>query len=468
MKDIIKIAWRNLWRNRRRTIITASSIFFAVFFAVIMRSFQLGTYSHMIRLSIESYSGYLQIQNPDYFDDPSIDNVFEPGEGMLEEISSIPNVKSAVPRIESFALASTGLLSKGIMLTGISPEKEKKMSNPKHKLVLYSISDKSIENLEQKVNPAIIEVLKLHNNSSFTSAGRLIEELDLQGKDTSFIRIILDETFIPSRYLSETDDGILVSDRLSKYLKATIGDSIVLISQGYQGASAAGVYPIRGIVKLPSPDLDNKLIYMTLENINTFLDLSGQITSIAINLENTDKMKETEKILKQKFENQQTSVKNWEILSPTLKQQIEGDSATGIIFLTILYIIIFFGIFGTVLMMISERMREFGVMVAIGMKRFKLASIIIIEMLFLGLIGTVAGMLTSVPIILYGYYYPIKLTGNMGKMMLEMGFDPLLPLAWFDSYFYTQAFVVFIMVLIACIYPTRTILKLDAIKAIRG
>ncbi|MDR2410382.1 MAG: FtsX-like permease family protein [Bacteroidales bacterium] len=468
MKDIIKIAWRNLWRNKRRTIITASSIFFAVFFAIVMRSFQIGTYDHMIKLSIESYLGYLQIQNPDYFDDPTIDNVFEFTAEMLEEIMAIDNVKVAVPRIESFALASTGMLSKGVILTGISPEKEKEMSNPEHKLIHYTVSDKSIEHLQQKVNSEVLERLKIHNHASFTSAEKLATELNLQTEDSMILQTVLNETLIPSQYLSEHDEGVLISDRLSKYLKISIGDSIILIGQGYQGSSAAGVYPVRGIVKMPSPDLDNKLIYMTLDNINTFLGLSGQVTAIAINLDNTDKMEETETILKQTFENQKTSVKNWEILSPVLKQQIESDSISGIMFLAILYVIIFFGIFGTVLMMMSERMREFGVMVAIGMKRIRLTSVVLIEMLFLGLIGILSGMLASIPVILYGYYFPVKLTGSMKDMMLDMGMDPVLPFAWFDSYFYIQGLVIFIMVLVACIYPVRVILKLNAIEAIRG
>lgn len=468
MKDIIKIAWRNLWRNRRRTIITASSIFFAVFFAVVMRSFQIGTYDHMIKLSIESYLGYLQIQNPDYFDDPSIDNVFEFSTEMLEEITAIDNVKVAVPRIETFALASTGMLSKGVVLTGISPEKEKKMSNPEHKLIQYAISDQSIEHLQQKINADLIERLKIHNHASFTSAEKLATELDLQTQDSIILQTVLNETLIPSKYLSEHDDGVLISDRLSKYLKLSIGDTIILIGQGYQGSSAAGIYPVRGIVKMPSPDLDNKLIYMTIDNINTFLGLSGQLTAIAINLDNTDKMQETETILKQTFENTKTSVKNWEILSPILKQQIEGDSISGIMFLVILYVIIFFGIFGTVLMMISERMREFGVMVAIGMKRFRLALVVVIEMLFLGLIGILSGMLASIPVILYGYYFPVKLTGSMRDMMLEMGIDPVLPFAWFDGYLFMQGLVVFCMILVVCIYPLRVILKLNAIEAIRG
>lgn len=112
MKELIKIAWRNLWRDKRRTLITAASIFFAVFFAILMRSFQLGTYSYMIDQSIEAFSGYLQVQSPDYSDDPSLENSFVCTPEMLEKINQTGKIKAAVPRIESFALASNGSQSK--------------------------------------------------------------------------------------------------------------------------------------------------------------------------------------------------------------------------------------------------------------------------------------------------------------------------------------------------------------------
>ena len=240
------------------------------------------------------------------------------------------------------------------------------------------------------------------------------------------------------------------------------------MGQGYQGVSAAGVFPIRGIIKVPAPDLDNKLVYMTIDKAGEFLGLKGQITSIAINLKNTDKMLANEAELSNLLSDKNVTVKNWETLIPTLKQQIEGDNKSGIMFLGILYVIIFFGIFGTVLMMISERKREFGVMVAIGMKQSKLAVIVTIEMLFLGFMGTVLGMLASVPIVLYGYYHPFKFTGDMAQMFIEMGFDPLMPLAWFGSYFTIQGVVILFMVLLASYFPVRSILKLNVIKALHG
>ena len=119
-------------------------------------------------------------------------------------------------------------------------------------------------------------------------------------------------------------------------------------------------------------------------------------------------------------------------------------------------------------MMISERTREFGVMVAIGMKRGKLAMIVVLEMLFIGLMGTIAGLGLSVPLILYGYYYPFKITGDMAQMYIDYGFDPVMPMAWFNSYFFWQAAIVFFMVLVAIYQPVRNILKLNVIKSIHG
>ena len=468
MRDLIKIAWRNLWRNKRRTLITAASIFFAIFFAATMRSFQLGTYDHMIKQAIEAYSGYIQVQNADYFDDPGIDNVFEPTPALMAQILADPNVKVAVPRVESFALASTGNLSKGVLITGISTEKERMMSNPEQKLVRYRITDEAIRRLGKKVSPAVMEKLKQNRFASFTSESDMLLELELNKESKSVVKAILQASKMKSRYLTEKDDGVLISDRLSKYLKVGIGDSVILMGQGYQGVSAADLFPVRGIVKLPAPDLDNKVIFMSIGKASEFLSLSGQITSIAVNLNETDEMKETQAGLIERINDDRISVKNWEQLNPTLKQQIESDSQSGQLFLAVLYIIIFFGIFGTVQMMISERTREFGVMVAIGMKRGKLAMIVALEMLFIGLMGTVAGLGLSVPVILYGYYYPFKITGDMAQMYIDYGFDPVMPMAWFKSYFFRQAAVVFVMVLVAIYQPVRSILKLNVIKSIHG
>jgi len=116
MKEEFKIAWRNLWRNRRRTVITSASVFFAVFFAVITRSIQLGSYDHMINNFIESFTGYLQVQNVKYQDNPLIDNSFDYNDSVASAISEIDKVVSVTRHLESFSLASSGTQTKAVVV----------------------------------------------------------------------------------------------------------------------------------------------------------------------------------------------------------------------------------------------------------------------------------------------------------------------------------------------------------------
>lgn len=470
MNELLKLAWRNLWRNRKRTIITASSIFFAIFFAIGMRSFQLGTYEHMIRQVIESYSGYLQVQQEDYADDPIIDHAVTISPSLMEALRADPNVAVAVPRITSFALASSGDISKGVMITGIDPVEETNLSNPAHKLVRYRIDTDNVDQLvaNQLLAASVAADIKPLLPMVFTNQEALRLDLGFSLSDSLVLNRLCSAVSVEGRYLTTDDAGALVSAKLADYLKLSVGDSLVLMGQGYEGSSAAGIFPIRGIVSMPAPDLDNKLIYLSLSAASTFLNLEDRVTSVAINLHDTKAMRATEARLASLLTDPTLTVKNWEVLNPSLKQQIQGDDKSGQVFLFVLYVIIFFGIFGTVQMMLSERQREFGMMVSIGMKRGMLAGVLTIEMLFLGLIGTLAGMLTALPLILLGHYHPLRLTGEMARMYMNYGFDPLMPMALFGNYFFAQAVIIFLMVLLASYLPVRSLLKLDPIKALHG
>jgi ABC-type lipoprotein release transport system permease subunit len=221
---------------------------------------------------------------------------------------------------------------------------------------------------------------------------------------------------------------------------------------------------------MPSPEIDNKLIIMTIPAAQRFFDAEDKITSLVVNL--TDKSPRTIKTAKARINllltDKNTTTKTWYELNPILYQQIQGDSQSGMAMLGILYFIIFFGIFGTVLMMVSERKKEFGVLVAIGMQKKKLKRVVTIEMLLLGAIGLICGLLASTPLILYFYYYPVVLTGDMANMMEDWGWDAVMPAAWFGPYFYRQAVIVALMVILATIYPLRKIGQLKEIEALKS
>ena len=130
----IKLAWRNIWRNRKRTWITASSIGFAVFFACVMQSMQLGSYERMIENSVRFYTGHLAILQQEYWDEKILDNSFK-----LSELHGLgfknEHVEVAVPRITSFALASNGQKTKGVIMAGIDPDREAELTFLDDKIV---------------------------------------------------------------------------------------------------------------------------------------------------------------------------------------------------------------------------------------------------------------------------------------------------------------------------------------------
>ncbi len=438
-----------------------------------MRSYQLGSYDHMIINFIESFTGYIQVQHEKYQDNPLVDYSFEYSDSLIGAISRLGRVGSVTPHLESFALASSGTQTKGVAVIAVDPEKEKAFSNPESKLVKYRITDETISPIvaEGRLPGKIIGKLKEIRGRSYSSSARIALEMGFSEKETEqCLPEILKYASVTNGYLTAGDDGILVSERLAGYLKVAIGDSVILMGQGYHGSTATGLFPVRGIIKMPSPEMDNKLIIMTIPAAQQLFDTGDRITSLVVNLTSKSErtLKKTKALINSLLIDENTTSKTWYELNPVLYQQIQGDSQTGMAMLGILYFIIFFGIFGTVLMMVSERKREFGVLVSIGMQKSKLKRIVSIEMLLLGGIGLVSGLLASVPLILYFYYYPVVLKGDLGNMMEDWGWDAVMPTAWFGPYFYWQAAVVALMVVLATLYPLRKIGTLKEIEALRA
>lgn len=400
------MAWRNIWRNKRRTLITTASIVFAIFFAILMRSIQTGTYQNMIDNVVQAYTGYIQVFHKEYQDDKIIDNSILLSNDLLNNIEAHKNVTLTVPRLESFALASSGNQTKGIMLVGTDLEKENELT---------SLSEKLVE----------------------------------------------------GEYLKAGQRGILVSERLASFLNTGIGDTVVLISQGYHGIGAADQYRVQGIIRFPSPDMDNKTIFMDLPNCQEFYSAPDLISSISVNLDDEKHMNKVVKDL-QVILGEEYDVKSWDKILTQLVQQIEGDNVGGLVMLIILYMIVGFGIFGTVQMMTAERRKEFGVMVAVGMQKTRLGGILVVEMIMIGLMGAILGIIISVPIVYNLYVNPIKISGEAAETIAEFGMEPIMPAAWEAGYFFNQAGIVLIIVCIAVFFPILSVTKLKVSKALRA
>ncbi|MEE4197707.1 MAG: ABC transporter permease [Bacteroidales bacterium] len=402
----IKIAWRNLWRNRRRTFITVASIFFGVLISTLMSSLQDGTYGNMIDMMVKLSSGYIQIQDPDYQENKSINNTFSPTQEMLEKINGVDKVTRISQRLESFALMSSGPNTRGGAVIGFEPEK-----------------DKYISNLQNWID---------------------------QG-----------------RFLKKGDQGVLLSSNIAKHLGLTINDTLVLISQGYHGVTAAGLYPVRGILKFATPQLNNIGVFMDISTAQEFYSAYGKVSSLMIMVEGYADVPRAEKELNQIIKGKY-AVLNWQELNPEIVQFLESDKAGAVVMKAILYIVIGFGIFGTIIMMVAERRRELGVMVAVGMQKIKLSLILFYETLWIGIIGVITGFLASIPVILFLVEKPIPLPEELAQAYLQYGFEPYLFFGTAPSVFINQALTVFIITMIISFYPVFKVKNLKITKALRA
>lgn len=405
MKNL-KLAWRNLWRNPRRSLITMASIFFGVIMATVMTSMQYGSYDSMVDNVVKFYSGYAQVFTKAYDENKTINNTFVYNRSLQEEIREINEVTHTSPRLEYFALASSKEITKGAMIVGVNPDDESKV----------------------------------------TSLNKWVEE---------------------GEYLKTNDQGVLIATNLANYLKIKPGDTLILYGQGYHGVTAAGLYPVRGILNFPMPELNNEMIYMDLVNCQELFGAEEKITSLVVMVNDHYDLATAMRKLKSTIK-EPLIAKSWDEMQPELVSMIEADRAGGIFMKLILYLVVGFGILGTIIMMMAERKREMGVTVAIGMQRRSLGSVLFLETILTGLLGSILGILGSIPIIFWIYNNPIKLTGDAAEMMISMGIEPYLYFAIHPFVFYNQALVVFCLTLFIGIFTIIKVFRLKVNQALRS
>ncbi len=360
----------------------------------------------MIDNAVRFYTGHIQVHEKGYWDDKTLDNSLEMTAGLMDKLEGQPQLSAYIPRIEAFALASSGQLTKGVMLNGIDPAREDQLTG-------------------------------------------------LRGK------------MADGEYLTSSGD-LMVGEGLADYLKISIGDTLVLLSQGYHGANAAGKFRLIGTLKFPTQEMSNSMAYVTLTDAQYFFNMPERVTSLALLLQESDAVPEVKDKLVAAVDTSAYEVMDWKELMPEMVQTIEIDYASGKIMLYILYAIIAFGIFGTFLMMTNERQYEFGVMLSIGMKRKLMQGVLLLEILILALLGVLAGAIAASPILTWLYLNPIHMGGDMAKAYERMGMEPILPFSLDPVVFFDQAKVVLIMTLLMAAYPVWIVGKLNVVKALRS
>jgi len=407
MKVLLTLAWRNLWRKKRRTLITVSSVVFAVVLAVGLVSMIDGMLEHTIESIVRNSTGYLQIQDALYHDEPSLDHALEYGEEVKYVVEKYSNeITYTVPRIQGFSLAAKDVGSRGVMVTGIDPEKEDRMND-------------------------------LTSN------------------------LIKGEMFTPG------DDYAVIAAGLAHQLKVTVGDSLILLGQGFQGMTAVGKYEIGGIVEFMMPEQNNTMVYLPLRTAQEYFAAPDRLTNLILMVDDDRIVSSLADKIGNELDDEWYTVKTWEELMPDMLAAFEAREAQVTIFAGILYIVVGFGIFGTVLMMMYERLREFGILLSIGMKRVQLGTICMLETLFISFIGVIAGVVVAFPIIYRLYTHPIQIGGEVADAFMDYGFEPIFAFSISPDIFMTQAIIVFCIAVVIGLYPVRKVFTLDVVDASR-
>ena len=403
---LLKLAWLNIWRNKRRTFITMASVFFAVFLAIAFRSMADGVYENMVRGVVSYSSGYIQIHSRGYWEEQSIDNSFAEDASLERALSENPVVTQTMPRLEAFGLASLGEQTKGVMLLGVDPEKEARVNQ-------------------------------------------------------------LDAKITSGRYIASRDDpGVMVGEGLAKRVGAQVGDTLSLIGQGYHGTFAAGKYPITGIVKLGAPELNNNVVYLPLTQAQRMHGAENRLTALSVMLTRTADLEAARTAISSGLDLQAYEVMSWKEMMPDLDQFIEVDSAGDYIFIGVLYFIISFGLFSTLLMMTFERTREFGILVAIGMKKRLLAQILLLESLMISLMGCLGGVVAGILGVSWFLSHPIHFTGTLKEVYEQYGIEPVIYFSAHEKIFVVQTLIVLGLSLAVALYPGWKVMRLKPVDAL--
>jgi len=410
MSTDMKMAFRNIWRSPVRTILTLSAIAFAAIILVFMVSFQLGSYEAMVNSSVKIYTGHIQIQAEGYKEKKSMRFVISSPEKIAETVEKIKEIKSYSFRANGFSLVSSENRARGVLVTGIDPEGEAEIS---------------------------------------TIAG-LIKE---------------------GEYLAPGDgDKVLIGRLLARNLKVGINDELTILGQGKDGSIAAGIVTVKGIFSSGIDDFDRSTIQVPLNYFNDLFYMDGAVHEIVCTADSLFDVNKIKRLLKADLEEKKQRkivVLDWKELLPGLVQGIQLDLASAVIFYFILVLVVAFSILNTFLMAILERTKEFGVMLALGVKPNRLLKLVLMESSFLTLIGVITGVVIGCAITLWFQTHGIDMAGA-SEILKEYGMSGIVYPKLSIVSALAGPLLVFAITICAALYPAFKVKKLIPVDAIRS
>ncbi|EPF7974749.1 ABC transporter permease [Vibrio harveyi] len=399
---LVKLAWRNLWRNKLRTSIMLGAMVFGLMGVVAMMGFMNGLVDSMIKNAISWQTSHLQIQQKSYLVNPELKDVIPDAEKISKVLASNREVKAISERFLADGMIASARSTRGIRINGVNIEQE------------------------QNITP-------------------------------------LSKHIVDGEWLSEEGrNPILVSSKIAERLKLRVGSKVVLTLSDVNGEVAGAAFRVRGIFKTPSTGFDDGNVYVRKVDLEKVAGLSGT-HEIAILLTSNDdaELKQllafTHSILPPESQDL-LSVRPWQEIQPLLSTMMSTMDVSNQVMLVVFVLAMTLGIINIMLMSVFERTREFGVLMAVGMQKHKIRMLIVFETLLLGLSGCALGLLGSAIMLKVLSVTGLSLAG-MAEGLGAYGVDTLLYPRVSIAEYQMIIVAIFVASLIAALYPARQILK---------
>ena len=405
MSTLIKIAWRNVWRNKVRSGVVIISIVLGIWAGLFVMAMTLGLNEQRMNGAISTYLSHVQVHDAQYSKEQNINYYIQNKEKILNKIESDNNIKAYAKRTIVTAMAANSNGSYGVQIVGINPAEEKKLT---------SISDKLIEGTylnKFKRNPIII--------------------------------------------------GNALADKLNLNLRS----KIVITLQDINSNIVSTSFRVEGIFKTSSSMFDEATLFVKMDDLEQITGLSGQIHEIAIlanSIDNTEKIKSdlNKDILGSKAE-------TWSDIAPELGYANEMMSRFIYIFMGIIFLALAFSIINTMLMAVLERKKELGMLMSVGMNKSRIFSMITLETLFISALATPIGMLLSFWTISYFGEVGIDLS-IVAKGLESLGIGTRIYTFLPRQLYINITFLSLLVTFVSALFPARRALKLNPVEAIKA
>ncbi len=405
MKATFKISWRNIWRNPLRSFVVIFAIALGVLGSLFAMGFMNGMMDQFVNNRLNTHIGKIQIHSKTHDFEPDISNTIQNHEELIQSLEQNENVKAYTDRFMVDAFASSARGQKGITLLGVEPKKESDV------LLVYT---------------------------KFTEG-----------------------TFLESEYKYPVAIGYKLADEL----KLSIGSSMIIQFVKPDSTLMSKKFKVCGIFKSGDSKYDETTVYIPKEKAWKLAGQDGLIHEIVVGLKDDQLLNETtSEIADSSPEN---LVQSYIQRFPEMAYSIESMDMMMYIFMIIIILALLFGVINTLVMSILERKREIGVLLAIGMTKSKIRTMIAIESVIYGIIGGPLGMVFGYLLISYFGSNGMDLSG-FSQGMEAYGMESVIYFQLPTQYYFIYAFLIFIASIIGALYPARIATRMNPIKAIRS